>query len=147
MSVFKKLTDDMKAAMKSGEKEKLTTIRLLRGNLKDAAIDKRADLTSDEELSVLTSAAKKRREAITAYEEAGRHDLAKKEKFELDIIQAYLPKPLSSEEIEKIVDSAIQQVDAISIKDLGKVMPVIMAQVKGRADGKTINELVRQKLN
>ena len=147
MSVFKKLTDDMKAAMKAGEKEKLTTIRLLRGNLKDAAIDKRADLTSDEELSVLTSAAKKRREAITAYEEAGRHDLAKKEKFELDIIQAYLPKPLSSEEIEKIVDSAIQQVDAISIKDLGKVMPVIMAQVKGRADGKTINELVRQKLN
>jgi len=147
MSILEKLTEDMKAAMKSGDKEKLSTIRLLRGRLKDAAIAKQGELSEDEEIQVLTSAAKKRRESIKAYTEAGRMDLAEKEQRELEVIQTYLPQALSAEEVEKIVDQVIEEVGAQTMKDMGKVMPVVMAKVKGRADGKQVNELVRKKLS
>jgi len=147
MSLLDRLTEDMKVAMKSGDKERLSTIRLLRGQLKDAAIAKRAELTEEEELAVLVSAAKKRRESIKAYSDAGRKDLADKEQRELDVIQSYLPEALSSEELEKIVEEVIDEVGAQTMKDMGKVMPVVMAKVKGRADGKQVNELVRKKLS
>ncbi len=147
MSFLTQLTEDMKAAMKSGDKERLGTIRLLRGQIKDASIDKRKELDKDEELAVLTSAAKKRRESIEAYKAAGRDDLADKELVELKIIETYLPEQLSEQDVEKIVDEAIQETGAQTIKDLGKVMPVIMSKVKGRADGKLVSELVRKKLS
>jgi len=146
MSLLQQLTEDMKSALKSGQKERLSTIRLLRGQLKDAEIAKREPLDQQEEIAVLTRAAKKRRESIQAYQDAGRQDLADREQRELEIVQNYLPQPLSQEEIEKIVDEAITAAGALSVKDLGKVMPLIMARVKGRADGKRINELVRSKL-
>ncbi len=147
MSFLTQLTEDMKAAMKSGDKERLGTIRLLRGQIKDASIDKRSELDKDEELAVLTSAAKKRRESIEAYKAAGRDDLADKELVELKIIETYLPEQLSEQDVEKIVNEAIQETGAQTIKDLGKVMPAIMSKVKGRADGKLVNELVRKKLS
>ena len=146
MSYLARLTDDMKVAMKSGEKTRLNTIRLLRGQLKDASIDKQKELDEDEELSVLTNAAKKRRESIEAYESAGRTDLAEKEAAELEIIQSYLPEPLTEDQVLDIINKAIQETGAQSAKDLKLVMPLVMAQVKGRADGKKVSELVRSKL-
>ena len=105
MSLLQQLTEDMKSALKSGQKERLSTIRLLRGQLKDAEIAKREPLDQQEEIAVLTRAAKKRRESIQAYQDAGRQDLADREQRELEIVQNYLPQPLSQEEIEKIVET------------------------------------------
>jgi len=147
MKIIERLTEDMKSALKAGEKERLSTIRLLRGQLKDAAMDKQAALTEDEEITVLSSAAKKRRESIQAFKQAERDDLVEKEQNELVLIREYLPRPLEQEEIEKLIDSAIAETGAQTVKDLGKVMPVVMAEAKGRADGKSINELVRKKLS
>jgi len=147
MSILEKLTEDMKEAMKAGEKERLSTIRLLRGQLKDVEIDKRAPLSEEEEIATLSNAAKKRREAIEAYSAANREDLAAKERQELEVIQSYLPQQLSAAEIETLVDEAIAGSGAQTMKDIGKVMPVVMAQVKGRADGKFVNELVRKRLS
>jgi uncharacterized protein YqeY len=147
MSIFEKLTEDMKTAMKAGEKDRLSTIRLLRGQLKDAEIDKRASLSEDEEIAVLSNAGKKRREAIEAYTAANRVDLAAKERNELEVIQSYLPAQLGAAELEKLVQEAIAAAGAQTIRDIGKVMPVVMAKVKGRADGKSVNELVRKLLS
>lgn len=147
MSLLDRLTEDMKSAMKAGEAVRLGTIRLLRGQIKDAAIDKRADLTDDEELGVLANAAKKRREAIQAYQDAGRLDLAAREEAELAVIQSYLPAALTAAEVETIVDRAITEAGAQSIRDIGKVMPLVMNQTKGRADGKMVSDMVRRKLS
>ncbi len=147
MSLLDRLTEDMKSAMKAGEAVRLGTIRLLRGQIQDAAIDKRTDLTDDEMLGVLANAAKKRREAIEAYRNAGRVDLAEKEEAELAVIQGYLPAALDAAEIETIIDRAIAEAGAQTIRDLGKVMPLVMNETKGRADGKMVSEMVRRKLS
>ena len=147
MNLLDRLTEDMKSAMKAGEATRLGTIRLLRGQIKDAMIDKRADLTEDEELSVLANAAKKRREAIQAYQDAGRMDLAAKEEAELAVIQSYLPAALDNAEVEAIIDRAIAETGAQTIRDLGRVMPLVMNQTKGRVDGKLVSEMVRKKLS
>jgi uncharacterized protein len=147
MSILERLTEEMKAAMKAGDKDRLSTIRLLRGQLKDAEINKRAALTEDEELTVLNNAAKKRKESIEAFSAAGRFDLADKERAELTVIQSYLPSPLTDAEVEAIVNEAIAAAGAQTIKDLGKVMPLVVARTKGRADGKVVSDLVRKKLS
>ncbi len=147
MSLLDRLTEDMKSAMKAGEAVRLGTIRLLRGQIKEAAIDKRADLTDDEMLGVLTNAAKKRREAVEAYRNAGRVDLAEKEEAELAVIQGYLPAALDAAEIEAIIDRTIAETGAQTIRDLGKVMSLVMNETKGRADGKMVSEMVRRKLS
>ncbi|MDZ7315958.1 MAG: GatB/YqeY domain-containing protein [candidate division KSB1 bacterium] len=147
MSLFDQLTEDMKAAMKAGDKDRLSAIRLLRGALKNEAIDKRRDLTAEEEIAVLAAAAKKRQESIDAYRQAGREDLAQKEEQELALIRSYLPKQLSREELLNIIDAAIAQSGAKTVHDLGKVMPIVMQQVKGRADGREVNALVRERLS
>ena len=147
MSIFETLTKDMQKALKAGDKDRLSTIRLLRGQIKDAAIEKRSDLTPDEEIKILFSAAKKRQESIEIYTKAGRSDLAEKEQKELDVINSYLPTQLSPEEINAMVDKAIAATNAQTLKDLGKVMAVVMSETKGRADGKIVSEMVRQKLS
>ena len=147
MSLLDRLTEDMKSAMKAGEAVRLGTIRLLRGQIKEAAIDKRADLTDDEMLGVLANAAKKRREAIEAYQNANRQDLAGKEEAELAVIQSYLPAALDAAEIEAIIDRTIAETGAQTIRDLGKVMSLVMNETKGRADGKMVSEMVRRKLS
>jgi uncharacterized protein len=146
LSIYEKLTEEMKVALKAGQKDRLSAIRLLRGQLKNAEIEKQDALTEQEEVDVLSSAAKKRRESIDAYTQAGRDDLAEKEQKELDVITEYLPKALSEKEVEAIVDRVIADQKAVSMKDLGKVMPNVMAKVKGRAEGKVVNEMVRNKL-
>ncbi|MBN1559271.1 GatB/YqeY domain-containing protein [candidate division KSB1 bacterium] len=146
MGLFDRLTEDMKSALKAGEKDRLSTIRLLRGYIKNESIEKRRELTDAEEIAVLVSAAKKRKESIEAYAHAGRDDLVAKESAELAVIQSYLPQPLSPEEIENIVTAAIAQVNAKSVHDLGKVMTIAIQMAAGRADGREINAIVRKKL-
>lgn len=147
MSYLERLTEDMKTAMKSGEKDRLATIRLLRGAIKDAEINKRKTLSEEEEIAVLSNAAKKRRESIAAYQQAGRLDLVAKEQAELVVIQSYLPEQLSQDELQHLVEAAMEESGAQSLKDMGKVMALVMTKVKGRADGKLINEIVRSKLS
>jgi hypothetical protein len=147
MTLSEKVNTDLKDAMKRGEKTKLETLRLLRAHLIE--LSKRGtgkDITPDEELSVLTAAVKKRREAIELYEKGGRMDLAEQERRELDIITTYLPKQMSREEAEEVVQRIIGETGASSAKDFGKVMPLAMKELKGRIDGKVVQEIVKAKL-
>ena len=146
MSLLDKLSEDLKAAMKSGDKVRVETVRLLRGQLKDFRINQQHEPSVDEELALLVSAAKRRRESIEAYGKAGRQDLADKEAAELAIISEYLPQGLAQEEVAAIINAAIAELGAKGPNDVGKVMGKIMAQVKGRADGKLVQQLVREKL-
>lgn len=146
MSLLLQLTDDMKQAMKAQDKLKLSTIRLLISQLKNARIDSADDLTPDQELQILMNAAKKRKEAIEAYRSGNRPELLEKEQHELEIIQQYLPAPMSDAEFEKELDKIITAIDASGMKDLGKVMSEVMKMFKGRVDGKKAQQLVRSKL-
>ncbi|MCK5738497.1 GatB/YqeY domain-containing protein [bacterium] len=146
MSIQDKITDDMKAAMKSGDAPKRDTLRMVLSQLKYAQLDKSDALTEDEEMAVLTNAAKKRQEAMEMYQKADRQELFEQEKRELAVISGYLPEQMSDTEIEVAVTEAMQAVNAESIKDLGKVMGILMKSLKGRADGKKVQTIVRQKL-
>lgn len=146
MSLHEQLGNDLKSALKQGDTLKVSTIRLLRAQLRNEEIAKGEDLTGDEETAVLTNAAKKRKEAIEIYEKSARADLLQKEQKELEIISSYLPEQLSPEEIKDIVNAVIKEVQANSLKDLGKVMGAAMKQLKGKADGKLVQEIARNKL-
>ncbi len=146
MSILQQLTEDMKQAMKAQEKLKLSTIRLLISDLKKEKIDSGKDLTPDQEIKILMSAAKKRKEAIQAYEAGNRQDLLEKEQQELAIIHQYLPAQMPEGEIAEQIDEIIQSTGASGMKDLGKVMSEAMKVLKGRADGKIVQQLVREKL-
>ncbi len=147
MSIQEKLTEDLKAAMKAKDALRVETIRMLRAQMKDRQIAKGEELTEEDEIAVLTNAAKKRREAIELYKQSDRTDLLQKEEQELAILSAYLPEQMGREEIEAQVEKIIAEVGASSVKDLGKVMSVAMKSLKGRADGKTVQEIVRSKLS
>ena len=147
MGLFENLTEDMKAAMKNKEKERLATIRQLVAQVKDAKIAKRGeDLTEEEVQAVLNNAGKKRKDSIEAYKNAGRDDLVAIEEAELKIIQDYLPKQLSEAEIAEVVATVITETGASGASDFGKVMKETMAKLRGRADGKMIQAAVRAKL-
>jgi uncharacterized protein YqeY len=147
MSLNETLSGDIIRATKSGEKIRLETVRTLRAQLLEKEIGKRPNpLTPEEEVGVLISAAKKRKESIELYEKAGRSDLADKEKSELKIIEEYLPKQLTAEEIETTVTKILKDAGANSIKDFGKVMPLVIKELKGKADGKLITETVKKSL-
>ena len=137
----------MKAAMKSGDKIVLETIRGVRAQIKNTEIEKKKTLDDEEILKVLNSAAKKRREAIEQFEAAGRPDRADEEKAELKVIEKYLPEQMGEAAITQIVTDVIAKVNATSPKDIGKVMGAIMPLVKGKADGKLIQQIVRDQLN
>ena len=147
MSLNDQINTDLKAAMKSGDKTRLDTIRLLRASLIELA--KRGDgkeIKPDDELTLLMAAMKKRKEAIEVYEKAGRTELAQQEQKELEIISTYLPKPLTAEEAAAIVQRIIAETGATSAKDFGKVMPLAMKELKGKFDGKAVQEMVKAKL-
>jgi len=147
MEIQNRLSEDLKTAMKAKEKIKVETIRMVRAQLKDFQIAKRDELTQEDEISVLTNAAKKRKEALELYEKSDRQDLIEQEKQELEIISAYLPAQLSKEEVEKVVLKVMEEVGASSPQDLGKVMGATMKDLKGKADGRMVQEIVREKLN
>jgi len=146
MALPEKISEDMKVAMKSGDKLRLETLRTIRAGLLEKQVEKRPSggMTSDDETAVLILASKKRKEAIEIYRQHGRNDLADQEEKELGIIQEYLPKQLALSEIEEIIKKNIQDIGAVSAKDFGKVMPVVMKELKGKADGRLIQETVKR---
>jgi uncharacterized protein YqeY len=146
MSVENQLLEDMKLAMKSGNKVELDTIRLLRAQIKSASIDKKDDLDEAELAQVLQKEAKKRKEAIEMYQQGNREDLVEKEKSELSIISKYLPEQLSESDLDQIVSETIQSLQVSSEKDMGRVMGAIMPKVKGKADGKLVQQKVKEHL-
>ncbi|HJW28240.1 MAG TPA: GatB/YqeY domain-containing protein [Saprospiraceae bacterium] len=148
IALLDKIAADMKDAMKGGKKLRLETLRTLRAGLLEKQVEKRPSggMTPDDEIAVLNSALKKRKEAITIYRQNGRDDLADQEEQELAIIQEYLPKQLSQEEIEQLVRRIIAEAGASGAKDFGKVMPLAMKELKGKADGKIVQETAKKLL-
>ena len=146
MSLKNRITDDMKAAMRSGEKERLGTIRLILAALKQREVDERIVLDDTQILAVLEKMLKQRRDSIDQFSAAGREDLATIERAEVAVIQAYLPEPLSAAELDLIVAKAISDSGAAGPKDMGKVIGLVKPQVAGRADMGQISELIKRKL-
>ena len=146
MSLKARLTDDMKTAMKGGDKERLGVIRLILAAIKQREVDERIELDDAQVLSVLEKMLKQRKDSITQYEAAAREDLAVIERFEMGVIQAYLPAQLSAAEIEAIVASAISTAGASSARDMGKVVGLVKPQLAGRADMDQVSALIKQKL-
>ncbi|MBL7996657.1 GatB/YqeY domain-containing protein [bacterium] len=142
-----KLNADLKNAMKSGDKMRLDTIRMMKASLQKVVIEKGNNFTPDDGISFLLAEAKRRKEAIELYEKGGRQDMADQEKQELAIISEYLPKPLDENELLSIIEATIKEVGAQSVKDMGKVMSAVMQKVKGQADGKKIQDMVKTKLS
>lgn len=146
MTTLERLKEDMKTAMKAKDALRLGTIRMVLAELKNREIDKRAPLEEAEVAEALGSIVKKRRDAVAEAKAAGRADVAEREAAELAIVEAYQPAGLSEAEIKAIVESAVAESGAKTPQDMGKVMKVLMPQVKGRADGKLVNDLVKARL-
>ncbi|OMH41396.1 GatB/YqeY domain-containing protein [Desulfurobacterium indicum] len=147
MGLKEKLIKDMKEAMKAKDKVRLSTIRMINSLIKNAEIDKRGELTDEEIVSLLQKYAKQRRESIELYEKGGRQDLVEKEKAELAIVESYLPEQMGEDEIRKVVEEAIAETGASSLKDLGKIMKIVIPKVKGKADGSVVNRIARELLS
>lgn len=148
MSLLTQLNDDMKQAMKSKDKEKLSVIRMVKASLQNESIKLgKSDLSEDEELSILSREMKQRKDSLQEFKSAGRDDLVEKLEMEIKIIQEYMPEQLSDEELSAIIQETIQETGASSKKDMGKVMSAVMPKVKGKADGSKINKLVQEFLN
>lgn len=142
-----KLLADIKSAMKAREKEKLLALRTLNAEIKNLAIERRKEELDDSDVaSVVAKAIKQRQDSIEQFKAAGREDLAAKEQAQIDLYKDYQPQQLDTAEIEKIVSTAIEETQAEGKKDMGKVMKVVMPQVRGRADGKVVNQIVAGKL-
>ena len=147
MSLLERLNNDMKQAMKNKEKDKLSVIRMLKASLQNEALKQRQDLTDDEELTVLSRELKQRKDSLQEFENAGRSDLVDKVRTELGYVEAYMPEQLSEEEVSEIVQLTIEEVNATSKADMGRVMGALMPKVKGKADGSLVNKLVQQHLS
>jgi uncharacterized protein YqeY len=151
MSLKDRISEDIKTAMKAKEKIRLETVRSIKKVILEKESSLRAQgqdaLTENQELDILSQLAKQRRDSIEQYRKAGRDDLADQEFQELAIIEEYLPKQLSDEEVVTIIDEVIASTGATSVKDMGKVMGAAMQQLKGRADGQKIQAIVKEKLN
>ena len=146
MSLKLQLTEDMKAAMKSGAKDRLQVIRLINAGIKQREVDERIQLDDAQVLAVLEKMVKQRKDSITQYEAAAREDLAQVERYELGVIQTYLPAQMAAAEVEAIVAAAIAEAGATSAKDMGKVIALVKPKVAGRTDMGKLSELVKQKL-
>jgi uncharacterized protein len=146
MSLCEQFQTDLKHAMKSGDKVRLSTLRLLTAAIKNRQIDKGGALDDAEALDIVRLATKQRREAIAFARQYSREDIAQQEERELAILEAYLPEQLSTDDLVQRIDAIIQELGITSDKDFGRVMRVVMPAVKGRADGNTVNRLVRERL-
>ena len=146
MPIFERLDGELKEALKSGAKLKLSVIRMIKASLKNKEIDKTGKLTPEEIVSVLSTMVKQRRDSMEQFSAAGRADLVEKEKAELEIVQSYLPKQLSSQEVDDIILSAIRECNASSPAEMGMVMKLVSPKIKGVADGKAVNQRVKELL-
>ena len=148
MNLRERISEDLKSAMKSGDRIRLETLRTLRAVLLEKEIEKRGGpaMTAEDEVATLNSAAKKRRESIDLFTKGGRPELAHQEELELAIIQEYLPRQLTAEEVAGFVREAVVQTGASGPADFARVMPLVMKQVRGKADGKVVQDLVKKAL-
>ena len=146
MSLSERLNEDMKTAMRNQDKFRLSVIRMMRASIKNVEIDQRRTLEDNEVLEIIGRELKQRKDSLQEFEKAGRDDLAEAVKAEIDIIVQYLPEQLSEAQIAEIVQATIEEVGAKSKADMGKVMAALMPKVKGRADGKLVNQAVQRLL-
>ena len=151
MSLRDKILDDLKAAMKAKDAERLTVLRSLKAKLLEKEISERkggeASLSDEQVVEVLMKAAKQRKESIEQFEEGGREDLAEKEKFELEVIEEYLPEMMNEDEVREEVKAQIKKMDATDMSDMGKVMGALMGRLKGKAEGAMISRIVKEELS
>lgn len=148
MTLLDRLNQDMKQAMKNKDKETLSVIRMVKASIQNESIKLGKDaLSEDEDLTILTREVKQRKDSLQEFKAAGREDLVEKLENELAILSTYMPEQLSAEELLSIVQATIQEVNATSMKDMGKVMGAVMPKVKGKADGSQIKQAVQQELN
>ena len=146
MALKEKITVDMQDAMRSKDSEKLNAIRLLQSSIKQKEVDDRVEIDDTMILNIIEKMLKQRRDSIEAFKKANRNDLVAKEEFEVKLLQTYMPEPLSSEDVEKEIDSAIKTVDAKSMKDMGTVMSAVKLKVSGRANMAEVSQKIKEKL-
>lgn len=146
MAIKDQLMQDLKEAMKNKEDVRKSVITLIRAAVKQREVDERVELSEEQVQDIIAKQLKQRRDSLEEFKKAGREDLIEQTQKEIDIITTYLPAQLSIEEIETLVDEAIAETGATSVKDMGKIMSVLNPKTKGRADGKVVNEVVRKKL-
>ena len=146
MSLFDTIQSDMYAAMKSGDKHKTGTLRVALSTLKDKKIEKREDLTDVEAIKIIQNLVKQRKEAADIYKENGRNDLMENENAELEILNSYLPQMMSEDDLRVLVKKVVEETGASSLSAIGKVMPEVMKQSAGKADGKMAQSIVRDLL-
>lgn len=147
MNLKQQLTEAMKTAMKAKDSLRLSAVRMILAAVKNREIEQRQELDDEAVLGVLTTLAKQRREAAQAYRDGGREDLAAKEEAELAMLQDFLPAPLTGDELVALIERAVVETGAASMKDMGKVMKIVSAETLGRADGKTVSDLVKARLS
>ena len=147
MELKAQLTEDLKSALRSGDKLRTSVIRLLTALIKNREVEKRGALTDAESIQAVSASCKQRQEAIEQYRQGGRQDLVDKETAELAILQSYLPAALGPDELQTLVREAIRDAQASSPREMGKVMALLMPKVTGRADGKVVSTLVREMLS
>ena len=146
MSLLKNITDEMYLSMKSGDKEKANTLRTLISKLKDQQIKLRKDISDEEALKIIKTLVKQRKESAEIYSKAGREELAEKENFEISILDNYLPKLMSEEDVLLLIKKIVDEMNAKDLSDIGKVMPLVMQRGKGKVDGKVANRILRSLL-
>lgn len=142
-----RILDDIKTAMKAGDKKRLATLRLISAAIKQREVDERIELDEQSTIELLDKLLKQRRESITQYAKANRDDLVAQEQAEAELIQTYLPAPLSDEEITHLIDQAISDCGASSVKDMGKVMGLVKPAMQGRADMSSVSKVIKARLN
>jgi uncharacterized protein len=146
MALKEKITVDMQDSMRSKDSEKLNAIRLLQSSIKQKEVDDRVEIDDKMILNIIEKMLKQRRDSIEAFKKANRNDLVAKEEFEVKLLQTYMPEPLSSEDVEKEIDSAIKAADAKSMKDMGTVMSAVKLKVSGRANMAEVSKKIKEKL-
>jgi len=146
MALKEKITVDMQDAMRSKDSEKLNAIRLLQSSIKQKEVDDRVEIDDTMILNIIEKMLKQRRDSIEAFKKANRDDLVAKEEFEVQLLQTYMPEPLSSEDVEKEIDSAIKAADAKSMKDMRTVMNAVKLKVSGRANMAEVSQKIKEKL-
>jgi uncharacterized protein len=146
MSLIARIEEELKAARLGRDEDRRDALSLVLNALQGAKKELQRELSDDDELQVLQRERKRRAEAAEAFRAAGREEQAEDEEYELEVLEEFMPEPMSEEEIEEIIDDVISEVGATSIRDLGRVMAGVMHQVSGRADGSTVNQLVKEKL-
>lgn len=144
MSLAQKLNTDLEEAMKAADKERVSVIRMIKAAAKNREIEKRSPLTDEDIYDVLSSLARQGRDSIEQFSKGGRQDLVEKEERELLIIKSYLPEPLTQDEARAMIKAVIKETGATGPRDIGRVMKILMPKVKGRIDGRLLNELVKE---